>query len=273
MTLADALVLAHWSNAHDRPSYHRPGHHTLSVYLRGGHGTHLVGQPTETGAPGRYCVLAADHESHWQVGSAFEFLHLYVSPQAWADRVVRLLDAEPRACTLEQRIFGDDAPLAAWAHQVSVLDWSDPHERLQAHMLSHQALDRLVLMAARPRVRQAAERVSGGLSPQVRRRVLEYIEAHLDGASGPLSLGAIAGIAHLSEYHFARMFRASMMCSVHVWVTQRRLMRARDLLVKGVLPMEQVAAACGFASAGHLIRSFKKHWGLTPARFRQCVGA
>jgi len=269
--LGDALRLAQWTNQDDRTSYSQPGHHTLSVYLEGGQGTHLADQPGNTGAPGRFCVLPAEHESHWQIEGRLRFVHLYVSDAAWADRVVRLLDAEPRAITLSQRIFGEDPALARWAAQVAALDWGDTGGRLQTHMLSHAALDRLVLLAASPRLRAAAERVGGGLASAARRRVLDHIEAHLDGAQDRLSLGRLAALANLSEFHFARMFRQSMGRSVHQWIMQRRLARAQQLLVDGRLPLAHVASACGFASASHLSQAFRAQLGATPRQFGRAL--
>lgn len=275
--LGDALRLAQWRNHADRTVYSQPGHHTLSVYLEGGFDTHLVGSPAQTGAPGRHCILPAEHESQWQVEGRLRFVHLYLSDAAWADRVVRLLDAEPRALTLEQRIFAQDERLAGWARQVAALDWRDTPARLQANALSHAALDHLVLQAARPRLREAALRSGGGgLSGGARRRVLEHIEAHL--AEPALSLGRLAALAHLSEFHFARMFRVSLGCSVHGWITQRRLARAQALLRRGGRQPSQaladVAAACGFASASHLNRHFKAALGATPRQYRQAtIGA
>ncbi|WP_066270098.1 helix-turn-helix transcriptional regulator [Hydrogenophaga palleronii] len=271
--LGDALLLAQWHNERDSPSYHCPGHHTLSVYLEGGQGTRLVGRPHEPGAPGRHCVLPAEHESHWQVDKPFRFLHLYVSELAWSERVVRLLDAEPRAITLEPCIFGEDNALSAWAAAVARLDWNRPADRLQANALSHAALDQLVLRSARPRARQAAQRPLGGLSTAVRRRVLEHIDAGLDGALEPLSVGRLAALAHLSEYHFARMFRVSMGCSVQSWVTQRRMARAQALLARGRLPLAQVAQDCGLGSASQLNRLFRQQLGATPLQYRQACAA
>lgn len=268
--LGDALRLAQWHNRDDRTTYSQPGHHTLSVYLQGGFDTHRVGSPGETGAPGRYCVLPAEHESQWQIEGGLRFVHLYLSDTAWADRVVRLLDAEPRAVTLEQRIFGQDETLATWAKQVAALDWRDDDARLQAHALSHAALDHLVLQAARPRARQAAERVGGGLSSAARRRVLEQIEAQLADAEA-LSLGRLAALAHLSEFHFARMFRVSLGCSVHGWITQRRLARAQALLSGSDLPLSHVATACGFASASHLNARLRSALGATPQQYRRAT--
>lgn len=269
--LGDALRLAQWANRDDSTHYRQPGHHTLSVYLEGGRGTHLVDQPGNTGAPGRFCVLPAEHESRWRIEGRLRFVHLYVSDAAWADRVVRLLDAEPRAVTLNQRIFGEDAALAQWAAQVAGLDWAGTSGRLQSHVLSHAALDRLVLLAASPRARAAAERVGGGLASAARRRVLEHVEVHLDGALDALTLGRLAGLAHLSEFHFARMFRVSMGCTVHQWIMQRRLARAQDLLADDRLPLADVAAACGFASASHLSQVFRQQLRATPRQFSRTL--
>ena len=97
-------------------------------------------------------------------------------------------------------------------------------------------------------------RLKGGLAPALRRRLCEYIEQNL---ADPLSLGQLAALAALSEYHFARMFRLSMGCSVHDWVAARRLDRAQALLRETALPLADIAAACGYAGASHLSRHVK----------------
>lgn len=273
LALADGLRLVQWCNHGGRMDYQQPGHHTLSVYLQGGHDTHLVETPRDTGHPGCHCILPAEHESRWNVAGPLRFVHLYLSAGAWADRAVRLLDAEPRAVTLEQRIFGEDAVLAAWAQGVAARDWADPAERLRIDAQSQAALDHLVLQAARPQQRQRAERESralGGLSGAARRRVVEFVDAHLDGSD--LTLPALAREAHLSEFHFARMFRASMGCSVHGWVAARRLDRARALLRETALPLADIAAACGYAGASHLSRHVRAATGATPGQLRRALG-
>jgi len=270
LALADGLRLVQWCNDGGRMDYQRPGHHTLSVYLQGGHDTHLLEAPRETGSPGCHCILPAEHESRWNVAGPLRFVHLYLSDSAWADRIVRLLDAEPRAITLEQCIFGEDATLASWAQGVAMCDWQNPVERLRIDALSQAALDHLVLRAAQPRLRERAERSAGGLSGAARRRVLDFVDAHLDSAE--LSLPRLAAQAHLSEFHFARMFRTSMGCTVHAWVAARRLDHARTLLRDTTLPLADVAAACGYAGASHLSRHVKAGMGATPGQYRRTMG-
>lgn len=268
--LGDGLLLAQWRNRDDATTYVKPGHHTISVYLAGGFGTHLAERPNECGAPGRVCILPSEHESHWIVEGDLRFLHLYVSAEAWADRVVRLLDAEPRAITLDERIFGEDPALAAWAAQLARQDWDSPDARLAAGESTHAALDGLVLAAARPAQRNTALRTRGGLSSSARRRVVEWIEAHL---AEDFSLKDMADEAALSEFHFARMFRASMGVTPYAWVAQRRLRRAMELLQHGTLPLEQIAAATGFAHASHLSRRFRANFGYAPGLVRKMTNS
>lgn len=269
--LSQSLQLAIWANQDDEVHYRQQGHHTLSVYLAGGQGSQLKGDARARGEAGRFCIFPAEHESRWLVREPVQFLHLYVSDIAWADHVVRLLDAEPRSMTLAPQIYAQDAAYARWAQTLGQLDWTDQQQWWQADFLSTQVLDRLVLQSATARQRQKLRRPQGGLSSVVRRRVLEYVDAHL-ADSKALSLSALAQVAALSEFHFARMFHQSMACTVHDWVMLRRLQRARQLLQRRTHrpSLSLLAAETGFSSASHLLRSFRKHFGLTPTQAAQC---
>ncbi len=275
--LGDGLQVALWRNEHDRTGYQQPGHHTVSVYVEGGHETRYLGERGQGvgdhGAPGRSCILPAEHESGWAIGEPFRFLHLYLSDRMWADRVVRLLDAEPRAHTLERRVFAQDPDLAVWAQCVLAADWGDVTQRLAAQAWSHAMLDGLVLSAARPRLRASAQRSTGGLSVMARRRVLAHIDAQLADPTGQaLSLGTLASVAHLSEFHFARMFKVSMGCTVHAWVTQRRVAQAQDWLMHSRRPLADIAQSCGLASTSHLNHLVRRHLGATPLQVRLAGG-
>lgn len=272
--LSQSLELAIWANQDDEVHYRQQGHHTLSVYLAGGQGSQLKGDALARGEAGRFCIFPAEHESRWLVREPVQFLHLYVSDIAWADRVVRLLDAEPRSITLAPQIYSQDPIYAQWAQTLWQLDWSCAQDMWQADSLSQQVLDRLVLQSAAPWQRQRLLKPLGGLSSTARRKVLDYVEAHLTDSKA-LSLPALAQVVALSEYHFARMFHQSMGCTVHDWVMQRRLqrvcLRLRNLAQTGRTPkLTLLAAEAGFANASHLLRSFRKHYGLTPTQLARC---
>ncbi|MGH2341900.1 AraC family transcriptional regulator [Segnochrobactraceae bacterium EtOH-i3] len=49
------------------------------------------------------------------------------------------------------------------------------------------------------------------------RRAIDYLRTHF---AEPVSVGEVAAVAGLSEYHFMRVFRASTALSVHRYLTQ-----------------------------------------------------
>ncbi|SOY69570.1 putative transcription regulator, AraC family [Cupriavidus taiwanensis] len=249
--LGDGLGVALWRNRNDSTGYARPGHHTMSVYLQGGHATYRRDQPSNKGAPGRLCLLPADHESRWHVGGPQRFLHLYFRPETLAWHCVRLLDREPRSVALRDLTFADDPRLHALSQRLAALDWLLPEARMAGNALAHEAVSHLVLTHAG---RAAPSDWRGGLSAQARRIVRDWIESHPE--SNP-TLGQLAALAGLSEFHFARMFRVSFGMPPHAWVLQTRLERAQRMLADRRRPLHEVAARAGFASASHLNRRFR----------------
>ncbi len=92
---------------------------------------------------------------------------------------------------------------------------------------------------------------------------------HLDG---DLRIEALAARAAMSTRTLVRRFRAELGISPRQWVLAHRMDRARQLLEETDLPVEQVAAAVGFTSAGSLRPHFKAVTGLTPTEYRERFG-
>lgn len=263
--LGDGLAAALWCNRHDTRDYHAPTHHTLSCYLAGGTGTFRREKPGDKGAPDKLCVLPAGHQSAWVINGEISLAHLYVSQAQFALAAERLLDREPRELHLREATFLDDAAQAGRFRQLSRLDWREPAERMLSSSLAHAILDHALLTQAGLR---AGPRLTGGLAPAVRRRLRDYIEAHLDA---PLSLGQLAAFCALSEYHFARMFSLSFGVPPHRYLLHRRLARACDLLRQPHLALGEIALACGFASASHFSNRFRQAFAATPGQYRNSL--
>ncbi|HYD95129.1 MAG TPA: AraC family transcriptional regulator [Noviherbaspirillum sp.] len=100
------------------------------------------------------------------------------------------------------------------------------------------------------------------------RRVLERIEAQLDGSLGIDMLAAEAG---LSVFHFVRTFSATFHVTPHQYVQARRAARAKSLLAQRATPSD-AAAAAGLTDQSHLNRWFKRTYGVTPAQYQQQIG-
>jgi AraC family transcriptional regulator len=96
--------------------------------------------------------------------------------------------------------------------------------------------------------------------PQIR-RIVDYVEANLDGE---LTLEQLAEVAGMSIPHLTTLFRRTMGQSVHSYVMERRVQRARDLLLARRQTIAQVALETGFAHQSHLARWMRRLLGVTP---------
>jgi AraC family transcriptional regulator len=106
----------------------------------------------------------------------------------------------------------------------------------------------------------------GGLPAARLRRVEEFLMAHL---AEDIGLDDLAAIADLSAKHFARAFRQSTGIPPHRWLIERRIDRAKALLVEDDLNLAEIALTCGFADQSHFTAAFRKSVGATPAIFRR----
>lgn len=261
--LGDGLSAALWQRTKlEDTLYRRPGHHTVSLYLEGGFQIERRDQPGLRGAPGKLCILPAEHESDWAINGTIRFIHLYFSKEQFDALSVSLLDREPRERQLFDRTYMDDPVLADLCRRIAGLDWNCSDGQLTGNALGHEVLAHLMLTQtgqARLLV------VKGGLAPAQRRRARDLIESRLDT---PLTVSELAAELALSEYHFARMFRLSFGVAPHAWITRRRLERAREALAQTDMPLADIAATCGFTSASHLANRFRSAVGTTPGEYR-----
>jgi len=101
-------------------------------------------------------------------------------------------------------------------------------------------------------------------------RVLDYIEANLEG---DLGIERLAAVACLSRFHFARSFRQAVGQSPHRYVSAKRLERAKALLMHGDRPLVDIALSLSFSSQANFTRAFTQATGQAPGHFRRRFGA
>ena len=95
--------------------------------------------------------------------------------------------------------------------------------------------------------------------------VLSWLMTHLPEE---INVDALAGRAHMAARTFARRFRAEVGTTPHDWLTNQRVLLARQLLEDTDLGVESVAARAGFGDAATMRHHFSRRVGATPQAYR-----
>jgi AraC family transcriptional regulator len=210
-------------------------------------------------------VVPAGTQANWRWSGVKDSLHAFLEPQ----RVARVAAEE----------FGLDPARV----DVPALDAADlPQLRSAMLALNHELMDgggggklaaeslanllavQLIRHVSSPR--RHALRGGGSLPRNKLSAVIDYIRANLDAS---LSLDALAAVAHLSPYHFARQFKNSTGLPPHRYVIARRVDRAKQLLAdRDDVSLAQIALEVGFSDQSQFCNHFRRFAGVTPRQFR-----
>ncbi|WP_202844551.1 helix-turn-helix domain-containing protein [Luteimonas saliphila] len=106
----------------------------------------------------------------------------------------------------------------------------------------------------------------GGLAGWQVRRVVAYIETHLES---PIRVKDLAALTRLSASHFSRAFKRSFSQAPMTYVSRRRVHLAQRLLLTTGDSMCQISLACGMYDQAHLTRVFRRLVGDSPMAWRR----
>jgi AraC-like DNA-binding protein len=100
------------------------------------------------------------------------------------------------------------------------------------------------------------------------RRLLRARDAMDRAYAEPLDVRAVAAVAHVSEAHFIRSFRAVFGETPHRYLQRRRVERSMFLLRETDRSVTDVCMDVGFTSLGTFSRMFREIVGETPSAYR-----
>jgi len=157
----------------------------------------------------------------------------------------------PRLFFFDQAVW--DTALKLKAEVGNSNPWSREYAEALSLVLTQEILrlERATSASVRP--------LRGGLPAWRQKRVVEFIEEHL---AEEISLAALAELADLSLYHFARAFTQSFGVPPHRYHMARRMDRARSLLQGPALSVTQIGIQIGFRETSSFSRAFRRFTGL-----------
>ncbi|HEY7738156.1 MAG TPA: helix-turn-helix transcriptional regulator [Candidatus Limnocylindria bacterium] len=107
---------------------------------------------------------------------------------------------------------------------------------------------------------------------ELNRSLLRARDAMDRAYAEPLDVAAVAAVAHLSEAHFSRSFRAAFGETPHHYLQRRRVERSMFFLRETDRSITDICFDVGFMSLGTYSRTFREIVGETPSEYRDGHG-
>lgn len=95
--------------------------------------------------------------------------------------------------------------------------------------------------------------------------IKDYVKSHIHEN---IKLEDLAKELGTGEWTFSRRFRETFSCTPYTYITEQRLIMAKDYLVKTNMAIKEIAYECGFSDQAHLTRMIRTKYGATPRQIR-----
>ena len=243
--------------------YHYHEFCKILLLVRGSGGYYVDGQ--------RYLLQSGDivlldahsiHRPELDADTPYERIILYISPEY-------LRRQSTPDCNLRSVFSGEKGHVLRLSEErrqavfriAAVLEREMASEAFGREILSNAGLLRLLVELGRNR-EGTEDSGPGPVMPRSDRivEILRYIDQHL---SEDLDAEELAKVFYISKYHMMRQFRRETGTTVHLYITQKRLVKARELMDSGMRATE-ACYRCGWRSYSSFTRAYNKHLGTTP---------
>lgn len=95
--------------------------------------------------------------------------------------------------------------------------------------------------------------------------IKEYIKNH---CTEIINISDVSSLFFISPSYLSRLFKRVCGVTFSDYLLQCRMEKAKELLVKTDSKIYEVSSSAGFGSEKYFIRSFKKHFSVSPMKFR-----
>jgi AraC-like DNA-binding protein len=199
------------------------------------------------------------HRPEFAPDAPYERIIVYIDPDFLRRRSTEDCDLIAIFSGKQGHVLRSDCPqgLFALAHELEHSLSGVPYGRV---ILSESSLLRLLVEIGREQSKENRQPAPPAPADPRIVRLIAYINRHI---SEDISVDQLAVQCYLSKYHLMRLFRAETGQSIYGYLTQQRLLLARELIAGGMRSTE-AAFRCGFAAYSSFTRAYSKYFGTTP---------
>ncbi|MEM7669230.1 MAG: AraC family transcriptional regulator [Pseudomonadota bacterium] len=214
-------------------------------------------------SPGSMFMAPANTEAYYELDDRHRYASLAINRNAihrFSDQADFELPSD--FGKLHERMFHDPIVEALILRMLEQATIKHPTSDL---FLDHATNTILTSLMCRSESMVAQSEPERPLSDDDLAKVSRIIEDRLEEN---LSIADLARVTSLSDWQFARAFKEATGLGPHQFVLRRRIVRGKDLLSNGILPLAEVAFAAGFSSQSHMSDVFRQKVGTTPGKYR-----
>ena len=234
------------------------------LLLVSGEGSYFVDGSRYLLAPGDIVLIGSRsvHKPELAESAAYERIIIYVSPEY----LQKMSSAD---CDLLSLFSGNRGHVLRLKEhrRKTVFSLASKLERELAHpAFGRDILSQANLLQMLVELGRSMEDASANLPrPSVpeNRRVLEIMEYLDRNLAEDIDIDRLAERFFISKFYMMRLFQKETGTTVYAYLTQKRLLKARDLIGSGVRATE-ACYACGFHSYSSFTRAYGKYFGTTP---------
>ncbi len=199
-------------------------------------------------APGTWQDWRVVGPGRWQVYYAIVALPAHLRHLLWRDDLAAgmgRVQVRPPERPRIRRIFTE------------MLAWQQSTSSLRDQAILNQLEYMLLLMRDAHPEHAGDERL---------RRALDYIHAHLETV---VALAEVVAATGISQARLCALFAHQLGISPMSYLERLRLERAAQRLLFSPATIPAIAAQFCFSDRKHFDKRFRRHWRMTPARYRQ----
>ncbi len=217
--------------------------------------------------PGNTVHRAFPDEHAPVTSTALFFSPALIQPMEWGEQGMLLRSLETAR---RQKLYKFEVPEAGRSTIAALLE--SIQDEMAHQMIHYQTAVRiricdLLLTLDRIYMPETSALGDALVVPVWMRETLHYIDSNI--ADRGLTLSVLSKRAAITPSHFSRVFKQTTGMNVTDYVAVKRIMLAKELLVRTDDSISEICERCGMESESYFYRKFRQITGMTPRAYKR----